>query len=75
MMFMGLGLLIPLGLAAAIIYALGQRPQNDGGRRHSHAAEDKPVLDILKERYAGGEISKEQYETIRHALSSSETVM
>jgi len=69
MMFMGLGLVIPLGLAAVIIYALGQRPQNSDGRRHSHTAEDKPVLDIVKERYASSEISKEQYETIRHALS------
>ncbi len=60
------GLLIPLLLIAAIAFAFGWRPgqtTNPGpfGNRQT-------PLDVLKERYARGEISREVYEEMRRDL-------
>ena len=47
----------------AIVWGIGQ--VSGGGRR----SEDDP-LEIARRRYARGEITKEQYEQLRHDLSS-----
>jgi putative membrane protein len=59
---MGFGLIIPLLLIGGIAYALGWRPQfNQTGS----AQTKQTPLEILKARYVRGEISREQYETMK----------
>ncbi len=66
-MFMGFGLLIPLLIIGAIVYALGWRPRVQDNQPMQSSS--KSPLDIAKERYARGEISKEEYEQLRYDLS------
>jgi len=61
---MGLGLILPLLLLGVIIYLLGWRPQGELSPKQQRSA-----LDILKERYARGEITYEQYEQMRADLN------
>ena len=64
-MMMGFGLIIPLLLIGGIAYALGWRPQfNQSGP----AQTEQTPLELLKERYARGEISREEYEQTRRDL-------
>jgi putative membrane protein len=60
------GLLIPIILIAVVAYAFGWRPgqQTTIG---SFGNRQTP-LDVLKERYARGEISRETYEEMRRDL-------
>jgi len=41
-------------------------PKNNGA--HSEQSGDESALDILKQRYARGELTKEEYESIRYDL-------
>ena len=61
-MMMGLELLIG---AAVVAYVLGWRPQR---RRPTDPATAESPLDILKARYARGEISYDEFEQAREAL-------
>ena len=62
---MGFGLIIPLLLIGGIAYALGWRPQfNQSGP----APTSQTPLDLLKARYARGEISREEYDQMRRGL-------
>ena len=62
---MGLGLILPLLLIAVVAYALGWRPQfNPTGLAQS----SETPLEILKARYARGEISGEEYDQMRRDL-------
>ena len=64
---MGFGLIIPLLLIGGIAYALGWRPQfNQSGP----ASTSQTPLELLKARYARGEISREEYEQMRRDLES-----
>ena len=64
---MGFGLIIPLLLIGGIAYALGWRPQfNQSGP----ASTSQTPLEMLKARYARGEISREEYEQMRRDLES-----
>ena len=67
-MMMGLELiLLPLLLIGAIAYALGWRPQfNQTGTAKSSQTPEE----ILKARYARGEISREEYDQMRRDLES-----
>jgi len=67
-MFMGFGLLIPILIIAAIAYAVGWRPQ--GQNNAFSLAGNKSALEIAKERYAGGELSRDEFEQIRQNLNS-----
>jgi len=66
---MGFGFIWVLVIIGVIAYALGWRPgarQNSQPTRQSQST----ALDILKERYARGEISREEFETMRQDLTS-----
>ena len=59
---MGFDLIISLVIVGAIAYALGWRPQfNQTGP----AQTKQTPLELLKERYARGEITREQYDQMR----------
>lgn len=62
---MGFGLIIPLLLIGAVAYALGWRPQLN--QTQPPSAGQTP-LEILKARYAQGEIDHEEYEQMRRDL-------
>lgn len=71
---MGFGLILPLLLIAFIAYALGGRPQQVWSQSPAQSTEQTP-LDILKTRYAHGEINREEYEAMRgDLLAQSYTV-
>lgn len=59
------GLIVPLLLIGAVAYALGWRPQLDQKRS---AQTSQSALEILKVRYAQGEITRETYEQLRRDL-------
>lgn len=61
-MMMGFELILLLVIVGGIAYALGWRPQVN----QSGSAQTKQTpLELLKERYARGEISREQYDQMR----------
>jgi putative membrane protein len=62
---MGFGLLVPLLLIGLVVFALGWRPQVNPTRP---AQSSQTPLEILKARYAGGEITREEYEQMRRDL-------
>ncbi|HZD56181.1 MAG TPA: SHOCT domain-containing protein [Anaerolineales bacterium] len=65
-MMMGFELiLVPLLLIGAIAYVLGWRPQSNQTRLPPTR---QTPSEILKARYAGGEISREEYEQMRQDL-------
>ena len=65
MIMMGFWLLVPLLLLGAIAYVFGWRPQPNQTRP---AQASKTPIEILKARYAGGEITREEYDQMRQAL-------
>jgi putative membrane protein len=65
MTMMGFGLIIPLLVIGGIAYALGWRPQvNQTGQ----AQTSQTPLELLKERYARGEISRAEFDQMRRDL-------
>lgn len=67
---MGFGLLIPLILIGLVALALGCRPHFNQQPPAQGSLEQQTPLDILKARYARGEISKEEFDQIRKDLNS-----
>lgn len=67
-MMMGFGLIWVVLIVAVVAYLFGWRPENLnlGGSRGQR--DEKAPLDILKERYARGEVTKEEYERMRADL-------
>jgi putative membrane protein len=62
---MGFDLILVLVIVGGIAYALGWRPQfNQTGT----AQTKQTPLELLKARYARGEISREQYELMKQDL-------
>jgi len=64
---MGFGLLIPVLVIGLIAYLLGWRPQGSQNLFGDTLQEDSP-LEILKIRYARGEISQQEFEQMREDL-------
>lgn len=60
------GLLIPILLVALIAYAFGWRPGNF--RFPSQSIDQPSALDVVKTRYARGEINRDEYEQMRRDL-------
>jgi uncharacterized membrane protein len=65
MLMMGLGLIVPLILIGVVAYALGFRPQLN---QTKPAETSQTPLDILKARYARGEITGAEYDQMSRAL-------
>lgn len=63
---MDFGWLFGITLIVVLIWAFTRRI-NTG--QHSFQTGKKSALDILKERYAKGEINKEEFEEKKHAIS------
>lgn len=64
--------LFPILLIAALAYAFGWRPGqsfNTGfSGNHTSFDDRQSPLDVVKVRYARGEISRDEYETMRQDL-------
>lgn len=71
-MFPGLGLILIIILVIVIVWLLlGQR--TPGGRTHSRESEPPATetpLEILRRRYANGEITREEFESMKEDLKS-----
>ena len=65
MMMMGFGLIVPLLLIGVVVLALGLRPQFN---QTKPAQTSQTPAEILKARYAGGEITREEYDQMRRDL-------
>ncbi len=65
---MGFGAIFTVLILAALAYALGWLPQSSRPPRFESPEAGKSALDILKERYARGEITKAEYEEMRDEL-------
>ena len=66
---MGLGWLLWLFLAVAIIWAVKYFVDESRSRpTNSLPAPDEDAVEILKKRYAKGEITREQYEQMKKDL-------
>ena len=66
-LMMGFWLIVPLLLIGAVASALGWRPQFNG-TGSTQTSQTPP--EILKARYARGEISREEFEQMRRDLES-----
>lgn len=66
-MMMGLDLIFLVVIGGVIAYALGWRPQSNQIRPTQTG---QTPTEILKSRYARGEISREEYEQTRRDLES-----
>jgi uncharacterized membrane protein len=67
---MGFGLIWVILIVLAVAYFTGWRPENVnlGAPRKRHA--EQTVLEILRERYARGEVTKTEFERIRADLKA-----
>lgn len=65
---MGFGAIFTILILVAVAYALGWLPQNRQPTRSDTPDTGQSALDILKERYARGEITKAEYEEMRDEL-------
>ena len=62
--------LVVIGIVLAIIWIVRQNAGSSMSRTSfSHTPSQEDALDILKRRYASGEISKEQFEEMRKDIS------
>ncbi len=68
MMFGGIWLLLLLGGIVALV-VWGIKKVTEQGGSGSSTAEQRSPLDIAKERYARGEIPREEFEQIKKDLS------
>ena len=67
-MMMGFGFLLTLLGLGAVAYMLGLLPQNRDEVVPGKRKREGSALEILKERYARGEITKAEYDQMREDL-------
>jgi len=66
---MGFGLLLPIIVVIALAYAFGWLPnQDDRAPRRNQTGYHPTALELLEERYARGEISRDEYLDMRDDL-------
>ena len=68
---MGVNALIGLGLLALVIVGIvaGLRWLTKGAGQHAAGSRSDSALDLLRERYAKGEIGRDEFQRIRQDLS------
>jgi putative membrane protein len=71
MMLFFSGVLVALVVLAVRGLTGARGPANTSQANASHGAASPPPLEILQARYARGEISREEYETIRRDLQTA----
>lgn len=64
---MGFGLIGTILVIALVVYLLGWRPQ-DGTSPFSNSSIKQSPREILEERYARGEISRDEFEQMKNDL-------
>lgn len=67
-MMMGFGLIWVLLIVLVVAYLAGWRPENLNLDVLRGPRDEKTAQEILRERYARGEISKEEFERVRADL-------
>jgi putative membrane protein len=67
MMMMGFGLIVVLLLIGVVAAAVGWRPQSN---QMGSDQTTRTPLEIVKARYARGEISREEYDQVRMDLQA-----
>ncbi len=66
LLFMLLFIILIIGLAVWLVSLLFPRQSNSGSNSlRSYTSDSESPLDIIKKRYARGEITKEEYEEMR----------
>ncbi len=68
MLFMVLFWVVIVGLAVWLLSALFPRPPAHDDGHHAHRSDS--VSEILKQRYARGELTREEYEQMRQDLEA-----
>lgn len=70
-MMMGLGLLVPIVVVVALAHVFGWLPRNNeqSPPQEKRKRSALMALDILEQRYARGDISREEYLEMRDDLS------
>ena len=68
---MGVNVLIGLGLLALVIVGIvaGLRWLTESSGQHAAGSRSDSALDLLRERYAKGEIGRDEFQRIRQDLS------
>jgi putative membrane protein len=72
-MFPGLGLILTIVVIAALIWAVSRgfsAGGTTGAGRQPGGPPGETALDVLKGRYAAGEIDKDEYERIKRDIES-----
>lgn len=68
--FGGLGMILWLVLLVAVVVIVIRLASGDGGDGSAEGGKESDALEILRRRYAAGEISHEEYEEKRRSLES-----
>jgi uncharacterized membrane protein len=66
---MGFGILVPILVLVALVYAFGWLPNQEQQPPQQKIRATSSALDVLEERYARGEISRTEYLEMRDDLS------
>jgi putative membrane protein len=68
---MGVNALIGIGVLALVVVGIvaGIRWLTDGGGQRAGGSRADGALDVLRERYARGEISRDEFQRMRRDLS------
>ncbi len=61
-------LLFWVAVIAGIVFLIRWLLQSTGGRNRSNLGKSSQAMDILKERYAKGEISKDEFESMKKEI-------
>ncbi len=72
LLFMLLFFILVIGAAVALVSLLFPRPANPANhnqiRTSQPSATDSSALEILKQRYARGELTREEYDAMKEAI-------